>query len=229
MVVASLVLSLAQGSFAQTGLNFCNLPHVYTLHGTMEAEIHSWDGFLGSGLDPDSPIPQQLDKYRAEHGYPLLMWKGKKPPSWYPVLEGPHPCGSTFIGFLKKLASEHDPLEGELVVEIDGNGKVKNRWEIPTDTEIVAIRGSEIYTPDSATSMCVPPTDPDYRSYEVWLGIQPNGRFRVAAPQADVPRVELEDCIDTKEFKASAYVRCWRYTDLETGERRHLMYQVPCS
>ncbi len=170
------------------------------------------------------------------NGYPLeLIASGNAPLAAdlarLEIEEDEIMSGTTIVAFLKKLppawgqGGAH-PLAGELVIELDGAGKPKQRWTNLFNHGVAGLRGNEILVDDSAGPLCQERYD-ETRHHHVWLAIRPDGSFRVVSPDPDPPQVECEPCSSPDYFKNSAYVGCCRFKDLETGKIRTLMYQHP--
>jgi hypothetical protein len=106
------------------------------------------------------------------------------------------------------------------VLELGSGGEVIERWPVPPDKPIVAIRGDEIFVPHGVPL-------PDSRILAVQLAIRPDGTFRVTSRRGfAVP--ERVTCPDAQALRdASSPERgCQRFVDAST--ERVLAYEGPC-
>jgi hypothetical protein len=142
------------------------------------------------------------------------FWPGKGA-STAPGFKGmsEHPCGEVAVAEVSKLPStKYEPLQPDLVVELNSHGKVIRRWPSPVDYSARALKGDELLVTAGN------------RGY--W--IRPNGEFRKAS---EVPARSdtLVECDLTSVFGKSSYAQCSIFTDLASGKRRRLGYQGVCS
>ena len=170
--------------------------------------------------------PRRLEAMRVQAGLPLSFWAGDAA-SGNPAVEairGEHPCGPVALAFVEKIpAYEPDAaLESEQVAEIDAEGRVVRTWSVPVDVIVDGVRGEELLFSESFDRGDAPPLS-------VRLALLPDGSYRVEQREPRLPAVNAVDCPVLDLWGESAYVRCWRYRDAETGRDRLIAYQGPCT
>lgn len=180
-----------------------------------------WDEFAARLRREPAPIAV-LEKRRRETGLPLRFRVGEAA-DLESVVELVHDsvCGETLTAFVRELPEPNREAVGsELVLEVDSTGQVVQRWPIPVDMSVAALRGEEIYVPHAVELTGSSPL-------RVFLAIRPDGAFRVTQPVA-FTRGEQLDCPETSELVDSAGPsrRCWVFQD--GAAFRVLAYAGPC-
>jgi len=155
----------------------------------------------------------------------LPFWAGKGAKTDKRVLTiKPHCCctGDIAIARLSRLPlpGEKDPLEPELVLELDESGEVLRRWPLPVDTRILAIDGDQILVP-------IAPRSGSNSAVAIFISSQ--GEILKTVMPNNLTEPVIYKCPSLPEFGKSAYVRCWMFRDLSNGKIRRLAYQGPCS
>jgi len=127
-----------------------------------------------------------------------------------------HACTGKIVKVsVKRMPLPDEALEGEKVIEVSIDGKIINIWYMPVDEIVLGVEGSSIIT--------------GYCNSTKALKIGTDGKLSsVSAPSCEN---NLRECpeVAVKEFPNSAYLRCFEYKDLHTGEKRLLAYQGPCT
>ena len=112
------------------------------------------------------------------------------------VENDPH-CGDMLEVFVRELPSTSATAIGsEEVLELDSSNEVIERWPVPPDKPIVAIRGNEIFAPHRVLL-------PDARTLAVLLAIRPDGTFRVTSHQ-EFAMPERIVCPDSETLRDAA-------------------------
>lgn len=125
-----------------------------------------------------------------------------------------HPCGEVAIAEVSKLpTAKKGPLVSELVVELDPQGKVINRWPMPVDYDLRAARGGELLVVVANSGF--------------W--IRANGTFRRATAIPPPDKRSPVKCDLTSVFGKSAYAACSVLTDLASHKDRTFGYEGVCT
>jgi hypothetical protein len=169
---------------------------------------------------------ERLEALRAKEGLPLSFWAGEKAgeSSAVEVIRSEHPCGPIAISFVDRIPALEPgaALESERVVELGPSGDVIRTWPVPVDTVVEGVRGEELLFSESFDRGTAPPL-------AVRLAVRPDGTYRVEPGAAVLPAPASVDCPPLDLWEDSAYVRCWRTRDPETGAERTIAYQGPCT
>ena len=114
------------------------------------------------------------------------------------------------------------PLQSELVVEFDGTGAITVSWPLPVDLYVAGVRGERILVP-------LAPIE-DAGSDRAVL-ISPDGAVRLTTMPGSLAEPVWVSCPDAIQHRwgGSAYVRCFEFSDLETGRARRLAFEGPCT
>ncbi len=188
------------------------------------SRLDAWTASIAD-VAPEEAAPR-LDALRAKEGLPLSFWAGEKAGETAAVeaIRAEHPCGPIAIAFVDRIpASEPGAaLESERVVELAPDGTVVRSWPVPVDTVVDGVRGEELLFSESFDRGTAPPL-------AVRLAVRPDGSYRVEAGAAALPAPASVDCPPLDLWEDSAYVRCWRTRDPETGTERTIAYQGPCT
>jgi hypothetical protein len=155
----------------------------------------------------------------------LPFWAGKGAKTDKRVLEiVPHCCCSGDIAIARvaqlPAVGEKDPLEPELALELNDKGEVLRRWPLPVDKSILAIDGEQILV------QIAPKTSP--KSVKAIFISSQGEIFKAEVPNSLAEPVSFK-CPTLSEFGNSAYLRCWMFRDLSSGEIRRLAFQGPCT
>jgi hypothetical protein len=115
-----------------------------------------------------------------------------------------------------------NPLEPERVVEVNVAGTIIRRWSMPVDSIVTAVTGEQI-----VVSLASPETPSSRRG----ILVSPGGTVTLTDVPRSSPEPMLGECPDslTREFGQSAYLRCFTFRDLETGDLRRIAFQGPCT
>jgi len=119
-------------------------------------------------------------------------------------------------------AGEKGPLEPERVVEVSNAGDIIRRWSMPVDLIVAAVKGEHILVPLAPMEAA-----PSARG----LLISPQGTATLTEVPPQLPEPIPYECPDSlnREFGTSAYLRCFEFHDLATGDVRRLAFQGPCT
>jgi hypothetical protein len=109
-------------------------------------------------------------------------------------------------------------LDPELVVELSQTGEIIRRWPMPIDSTVAAISGGQIIVPRG-----------DARGGAEALGITETGDLLLTTVPASADFGKWIKCPPIREFRDSAYLRCFEHRDLGSGQTRRLAYQGPCT
>ena len=155
----------------------------------------------------------------------IRLWAGKGASADNRVVRiEPHCCcsGDIAITRLSKLPhpGSKDPLEPEVVLELSGKGNILRRWPLPVDLIVTAIKGDQILVP--LAPMLGSKSDRG-------LFISTEGDLFLTVIPLRVPKPVSYTCPIIKEFGESAYLRCFEFRDLSSGEVRRLAFQGPCT
>jgi len=155
----------------------------------------------------------------------LPFWAGKGAKTDKRVLIiKPHCCCSGDIAIARlsclPLPGEKDPLEPELVLELDESGGVLQRWPLPVDMRILAIDGDRILVP-------MAPRSGSKSTMAIFISSQ--GEVLKTAVPNGLTEPLIYKCPNLPDFGGSAYVRCWMFRDISSGKIRRLAYQGPCT
>ena len=111
------------------------------------------------------------------------------------------------------------PLEPE-VVELTEAGDVLRRWPIPVDL-IVAGVGKEQILVSLAPMLGT--------SSDCAILVSPRGAVALTRVPPRLPEPVPFMCPLIRDFGESAYLRCFQFRDLSSGEVRRLAFQGPCT
>jgi hypothetical protein len=151
--------------------------------------------------------------------FEVALWTGddRIESRWNVVATHSHPCGTIAIVRLDRMprhkGSARAALDTELIVEAGSDGPPRERWSVPVDYEPIAIRGREILI--------------DHAGQRLWIGT--NRRIRRAAPGGTYPPPVPLQCPAHGAHSASDYALCANLMDLESGRRRSIQYEAPCT
>jgi hypothetical protein len=137
----------------------------------------------------------------------------KKDPRFLEMHEGP--CGEVATARVRTMPkySHLEPFAPERVFELDSVGKVLRSWNIPVDSEPLALDGNDLLFSFNATS---------YR-------VTTQGTVQRAPNEIKTTKAEPAQCTVPKAFQGSGYAGCWRHSDLRTKQLRLLVYQGVCT
>ena len=147
----------------------------------------------------------------------IWVWNDRNLEQHFAVLEVHRdgPCGATVRIEVTQLPAPRAAREigFELVVEYRQNDIVR-RWATPANLVVSAVAGDFIYVDDWSRS----------------LKIGSDGSIEIT--QRFIPELE---CVGEypesvkAEIPGSAYLRCFAFKDLESGETRTIGFQGPCT
>lgn len=157
----------------------------------------------------------------ADHGrerFEVILWAGEgaeTQPGFVRISD--HPCGVVAMVTTDVVPSfdgdEDAPLASDQVAELDEAGVAKLRWSVPVDSTPVAISGRELLV--------------DAGGMQIW--IDPAGNMRRADARAAYPPAQETACPAGGPMAGSDYAQCPAFTDLESGARRMVQYEAPCT
>ena len=175
-------------------------------------------GVVVTGCSPTmrSPVEQMVE---------LRFWAGPGVRGDHRVVNvSPHCCCSGEIAVARvselPLPLATDPLEPELVVELTEAGGVLRRWPMPVDLIVAGVRDEQILVP--LAPMLGAGTD---RA----ILVSPGGAMVLSRVPPRLPEPVLYTCPVIRDFGESAYLRCFQFLDLSSGEVRRLAFQGPCT
>ena len=111
------------------------------------------------------------------------------------------------------------PLEPE-VVELTEAGDVLRRWPIPVDLIVAGVEKEQILValaPMLGTSS------------DRAILVSPRGAVALTRVPPRLPEPVPFMCPLIRDFGESAYLRCFQFRDLSSGEVRRLAFQGPCT
>jgi hypothetical protein len=155
----------------------------------------------------------------ARPTFEVALWANAKSARDRPgvVSLSPHPCGEIAIVRLDRMPrlepGGRSPLDPELIAETGGAGKRSARWSVPVDYRPIAIRGREILI--------------DHGGQRLWIGT--GGRIKRDKGGRTYPRPEPVSCPAGGVHRGSEYAVCAALADVESGRRRVIEYEAPCS
>jgi hypothetical protein len=189
---------------------------------TLVVDDPKWQGFLEKlpyALGPAA----ELEKRRAARGIPLRFRVGDGDiGANRDRVESDAYCGDVIGVFVRELPPPGtNVVRSEEVLELGPGGDVVERWPIPPDKPIVAIRGDEVFVPHGIRL-------PDARTLSVLLAIKPDGTFRVTARRSFTsPRhARCPDAVAAAEGDATPPERCQAHSD--ASGLRVLAYEGAC-
>jgi hypothetical protein len=133
------------------------------------------------------------------------------------VSEGTHPCGTAAIARVTILPNvdTKDGLIPDKVVEVDEQNNTIRRWAKPLDSELIAVAGDRILVDIG-----------DKKRY--W--IDPTGNFQRQTDSISPAMPTFDSRVKTHpEFKNSGYAGLWRFSDLNAGNNRRIIYEGNCT
>ena len=161
-----------------------------------------------------------------KQSYPIWVWADESeiPPEaklQFGEYKDPwqgHPCGVVRKIDVSKVLpyGASDFIKGtERVIEFDENGEVIGSWAMPVDSWVMALDGDSILVSYSFDSKA--------------MSIARNGNVSLVDPIESV--LKLFKCPKSleKKFGGSAYKRCVEFRDIQTGQLRFLVYEMPCT
>ena len=180
-----------------------------------------WDNFLR--ILPRALGPaHELESRRARRGVPLRFRVGNADVTAIKQrVESDPYCGDMLEVFVRELPPPSTTGVGsEEVLELGSGGEVIERWPVPPDKPILAIRGDEIFVPHGVPL-------PDSRTLAVQLAIRPDGTFRVTS-QRDFAVPERVTCPNIQALRDAPPPErgCRRFDDAST--MRVLAYEGAC-
>jgi hypothetical protein len=151
--------------------------------------------------------------------FEVTLWTGDRPieRSRDVLATESHPCGSVAVVRLTRMprhrGNARAALDTELIVEAGPDGRPRERWSVPVDYQPLAVRGREILI--------------DHAGEQLWIGT--NRRIRRAEPGATYPSLVPVQCPTRGAHAGSDYALCAELTDLDSGRRRSIQYEAPCT
>jgi hypothetical protein len=133
------------------------------------------------------------------------------------VREERHPCGAAAIARVTTLPNvdTQDGLIPDKVVEVDDQNNTLRRWAKPVDSEMIAVAGDRILVDIG-----------DKKRY--W--IDSTGNFQRQTDSISPATPTFDSRIKTHpEFKNSGYAGLWRFSDLNAGNSRRIIYEGNCT
>jgi hypothetical protein len=104
---------------------------------------------------------------------------------------------------------DNPDLEPDAVYEVDARGTVQAEWQIPANSQPQGIAGDRLLVDD------------------YW--ISRDGSI-ARARSSTVPKPEhLPGCLIPAKLRGSEYGLCMAFVDLESGSKRRLTYDAPCT
>ncbi|MBW2268354.1 MAG: hypothetical protein JRH16_07235 [Deltaproteobacteria bacterium] len=190
-------------------------PQPLALH---DAKWASFLQILPSALGPAS----ELEKRRQRRGIPLrFRVDGADVTAVQERVQSDPHCGDMLEVFVRELPPPSATAVGsEEVLELGFGQEVIERWPVPPDKPVVAIRDDEIFVPHSVPL-------PDSRTLAVLLAIRQDGSFRVTS-RRDFAAPERIVCPDAEALRnASVPERsCRRFPN--ASSYRVLAYEGAC-
>ena len=126
-----------------------------------------------------------------------------------------HACGASAVLRISRMPPyrEGGAIGTELVVETGSDGIEARRWSVPVDYEPLALNGGELLV--------------DHRGQRLWIGT--NGSIRRERSTLSFTAAEAVACPRPGAHANSAYARCARFADGETGGQRLIQFEGPCT
>lgn len=154
------------------------------------------------------------DEERPSEPHSFAFWPrdGASKAPGFERMEGP-PCGEVAVVKVSKLPTAKDgPLETEIVVELDGSGKVIRRWPMPVNFTPHAIRAEELLV----------------TAGDAGFWVREGGTFR-REPKLPALAAKPVACDLSSVFGKSDYAACGVFVDLKSLKERTLGYQGVCT
>ena len=175
-------------------------------------------GIVVAGCSPTMRSP-------AEQTVELWFWAGPGARNDNRVMNvSVHCCCSGEIAVARvwelPLPQATGPLEPELVVELTEDGDVLRRWPIPVDLIVAGVGKEQILV--SLAPMLGTSSD---RA----ILVSPRGAVALTRVPPRLPEPVPFMCPLIRDFGESAYLRCFQFRDLSSGEVRRLAFQGPCT
>jgi hypothetical protein len=109
-------------------------------------------------------------------------------------------------------------LQPDLAIELSETGAVIRRWSLPVDATVVGVVGERLIVPISSGN-----------GGRQAVSMSSSGDLQQVAVPGDGKPENLIECPTISEFMGSAYVRCFEFTDLTSGQVRRIAYEMPCT
>jgi len=155
----------------------------------------------------------------------LRFWAGRGAKSDHRVLEvSAHCCCSGEIALARvsqlPMPGTRGMLQPEVAVELTDGGVVVRRWPMPVDLIVAGVNGEQILVPLAPMVGA---------NFEGGILISPQGSVSLTTVPPQLPKPVLYTCPVIREFGESAYLRCFEFHDLSSGELRRLAFEGPCT
>ena len=177
----------------------------------------------------------ELEEFRKVHGYPIwALVSPRSAVSGSAVAWEPEGCGAVILPFVKTLREARDALQPktpaslDLMVEVDHQGSILSRWDVPRSSSLRGVRGGDLLVAAPLHPICDTPSSGPASLRESILAIRPTGEFRVFEVQPRQPRLVSEACIVTTPYDPRFEAECWTLTDPTSGRSRRIARISTC-
>ena len=178
--------------------------------------------------DFSRPTEASNDETVQNPGMVLHFWAGSEAesdPRVIEVYEHRLCSGQVAVARVTSMPEYTDAvLQPELALELSSSGSVIRQWRFPTDYSVLGVERDRLIVP---------------RGSGAALSIVESGQFEeVARPKKaehgtgrSCPEISnFEDSVSlSSAYLNSAYLRCFEFKDLASGETRLIAYQTPCT
>ena len=175
--------------------------------------------------DFSRPTEASNDETVQNPGMVLHFWAGSEAETDPRVIEvyEHHACsGQVAVARVTSMPEYSDSdavLQPELALELSSSGSVIRQWRFPTDYSVLGVEGDRLIVP---------------RGSGAALSIAESGQFEEVARPKKAEHGALRSCPEISNFEdsmylSSAYLRCFEFKDLASGETRLIAYQTPCT
>ncbi len=184
---------------------------------SQSAILDTWNGILKSEGDKSGPLNRLLSE-----GPGVFLDLSEKVGEI--SFQNESPCAPIYSTLSKKISSAGDP-----VLEIDKTGRTIGKWQIPFESEVVGIRGGDLFVKVQLQEFCTDCyTKGTCEQKTMLLKVGDKGDLSFLAAAENASQLTFQDCPKNIESK-SEFNLCLTLPDDSQKKERWLVVQGPCT